>query len=65
MSTLIINSENKEDLKLFKELAKRLGLSAKILTKEEKEDNALYKAMLEGRKTKFVSREAVMKKLSS
>jgi hypothetical protein len=65
MSTLIVNSDNKEDLKLFMELANRLGLTTKILSKEDKEDIALYKAMLEGRKTKFVSREAVMKKLSS
>ena len=65
MSTLIVNSDNKEDLKLFMELANRLGLTTKILSKEDKEDIALYKAMLEGRKTKYVSREAVMKKLSS
>ena len=65
MNTLIITSEKKEDLKLFKELANRLGLSTKILTNEDQEEIALYNAMLEGKKSKFVSREAVMKKLKA
>ena len=65
MSTLIINSGKISDLKFFVELAKRFGISSKILTKDEKEEIGLYKAMLEGRKTKFVSRESVMRKLSA
>ena len=65
MSTLIINSKKIGDLKFFTDLAKRLGLTSKILTTEEMEEIGLYKAMTEGRKTKFISREAVMKKLQS
>ena len=65
MSTLIINSENKEDLKLFKELAKRLGLSTKILTEEEKEDHALLLKMKEVDLTKKVSEASILKKLRS
>ena len=65
MSTLIINSDNKEDLKLFKELAKRLGLSTKILTEEEKEDHALLLMMKEADLTKTVSEESILKKLRS
>lgn len=62
MSTLIINSSKMADLKLFVDLAKQLGISSKMLTQEE---IGLYKAMLEGRKTKLVSRTSVMKKLES
>jgi hypothetical protein len=65
MSTLIINSKNKEDLKIFKELAKRLGLSAKILTEEEREDEALLKLMKKANLTKTVSEKSIMKKLRS
>lgn len=65
MSTLIINSENKEDLKLFKELAKRLGLSTKILTEEEKEDEALLALMKKAMNGKNVSEKSIMKKLRS
>jgi hypothetical protein len=65
MSTLIINSENKEDLKLLKELAKRLGLSTKILTEEEKEDHALLLKMKEVDLTKKVSEASILKKLRS
>ncbi len=65
MSTLLINSEKEEDLNLFLELAHRLGLTAKVLSKDEKEEIGLHNAMVEGRKTKFVSKEAVMKKLKS
>ncbi|MEI6815160.1 MAG: hypothetical protein WCL14_01020 [Bacteroidota bacterium] len=63
MSTLIINSENKDDLKLFKELAKRLGLSSKILTEEEKEDHALLLMMNEADLSKKVSEASILKKL--
>lgn len=63
MNTLIIDVNKIADLKLFMELAKRLGISSKILTKEEKEEIGLYKAMQEGKKTKLVSRESIMRKL--
>jgi hypothetical protein len=65
MSTLIINSENKEDLKLFKELAKRLGLSTKIITEEEKEDFGLLLMMKEVDLSKKVSEKSILKKLRS
>ena len=65
MSALIINANKMADLKLFVDLAKRLCISSKMLTQEEKEEIGLYKAMLEGRKTKLVSRTSVMKKLES
>lgn len=63
MKTLIINTENQSDLKLLMNLVKRLGFDSRILTDEEKEDMGLLKAMLEGKKSKIVSRSIIMKQL--
>ena len=63
MSGLIITATNKSDLKLFSDLARRIGLKAKPMSDEDILDFGLLKAMQEGRKTKFVSRERIMKKL--
>ena len=63
MTGLIITTSNKTDLKLFSDLARRIGIKANPLTDEDILDLGLLKAMEEGRKTKFVSRKRVMKKL--
>ncbi|MEI6898902.1 MAG: hypothetical protein WCL00_03410 [Bacteroidota bacterium] len=63
MTGLIITSKSKTDLKLFSELARRIGVKARSVSDEEILDLGLLKAMEEGRKTKFVSRDSVMKKL--
>lgn len=64
MSGLIITASNKTDLKLFSDLAKRIGVKVKTLTDEEILDLGLLKAMEEGRKSKYVSKERIMNKLS-
>ena len=63
MESILLNTKSKSHLKLFQELAKELGISFHVLTKEEKEDMGLLIAMEEGKKTSFVSREKVMKYL--
>lgn len=63
MTGLIITTTNKSDLKLFTDLARRIGIKAKSLSDEDIIDLGLLEAMEEGRKTKFVSRERIMKKL--
>ena len=50
-------------MKLFAELAKRMGLKATELSLEEMEDIALGRAMEEGKKSGLVSEETVMKTL--
>jgi hypothetical protein len=65
MKTILINTETMADAKIFLVLAKKLGFNSHVLSEEEKEDIGLYKAMLKAQKTKFVSREQVMKKLNS
>ncbi len=63
MNAVIIRSNNKTDIKLLTDLANRLGISFKTLSEEELLDMGLLKAMEEGKKSKFVPREQIMKKL--
>jgi hypothetical protein len=63
MTGLIITAANKSDLKLISDLARRIGIKAKPVTDEDILDLGLLKAMEEGRKTKFVSRDRIMGKL--
>ena len=63
MTGLIITASKKADLKLISDLARRIGIKAQPVTDEDILDIGLLKAMEEGRQTKFVSRERVLKKL--
>lgn len=63
MNGLIITSTSKTDLKLFVDLANRIGVSIKTLSDEELLDIGLLKAMEDGKKTNFVSKERIMQKL--
>lgn len=61
MQSLLINIESVYDKQLLLSLAKRLGLVAKLLTIEEKEDYAFGKAIEAGRKSGYVSENKVIK----
>ncbi|HPW66080.1 MAG TPA: hypothetical protein PLS84_03245 [Salinivirgaceae bacterium] len=63
MNGIIITSTNKTDLKLFIDLANRIGVSFKTLSDDDIIDMGLLGAMEEGKKTKFVPKEKIMKKL--
>ena len=62
MTELLVYPKNSSELKLIRDLMKHLNVKTLLLT-EEQEDVALLNAMKEVDRTKFVSREAVMKKL--
>lgn len=62
MESVIINTKSKSDLQFILDLARKKGFPFKIITDEEKEDLGLLKAMLEGKKSKFVPRSVMMKK---
>ena len=47
MTSIIIHAENKSDISLLKELSKKMGLSAHILSDDEKEDINLGQAIKE------------------
>lgn len=65
MSTLVIQSKSKNNLKLIADLAKKIGDNATYLSKEQVEDLALGTYMNKVRTGKKVSFEVVMKKLAS
>ena len=45
MESIIIHSDSKKDLSLLQQLAEKMGLKTHLLTKSEKEDIALAKAI--------------------
>ena len=63
MELVIKNITSTEDLKLFTELAKRLGLKTAKLTEQKKEDIGLGAAIEKGRKSGYASEDAVMSTL--
>ena len=63
METVLINVEKKSDLAFIINLAKKLGMSAKALTKAQVEDWKLAQKIESGMKTSTVSRTEVMKAL--
>jgi hypothetical protein len=63
METVMLTAKNKSDLKPLIELAKKLGMKAKSLSRSEMEDYMLAKKIEEGLKTKTVSRNSVIRAL--
>ncbi len=63
MELVIKDIKSREDIKLFTELAKRLGLKTAKLSMQEKEDIGLGLAIEEGRKSGYVSEGTVLKTL--
>ena len=63
MESLVITPTSKKDSLLLKSIATKMGFDVKVLSDSEKEDMGLLRAMFEGRKTKLVSKEEVMKNL--
>lgn len=64
MRTVILNADSQSDLNLLLQFAKRLGIKAKVLSKEELEDHVFGKMMDEEKTGEDASRDEVMKKLS-
>ena len=63
METIVVNGEDSSDMKLLLELAKKLGLSVKKLSKSEAEDWSLVQHIKDGMKSDDVTRDEVMKAL--
>ena len=63
MQTAIINSNSKADLKLLLDIAKKIGLTAKILTEAEKEEMGLVNAIKQGRTGESINTASYIKKL--
>ena len=54
METLLVQGNSKADIKIFENLAKRLGLKSKFIDLEAIEDIALANAMETGRTGQYV-----------
>lgn len=63
MEAVLFNIEKKGDINFLLELAKKLGISAKALTKTEIEDWKLAQRIETGMKTSNTSRAEIMKAL--
>jgi hypothetical protein len=61
METLLIQSESKKDMKMFADLAKKIGLTTKHLTNEALEDIRLAGAMKIGRTGEYVDTQSFFK----
>lgn len=63
METLILKSDSAINIKLIAEIAKKMGIKAKILTEQEKEDMGLLNAIKKGKTGQYVNNEDFIKKL--
>lgn len=64
MRTVILNADSQSDLNLLLQFAKRLGIKAKVLSKEDMEDHVFAQMIDEEKTGEDVSRDEIMKKLS-
>jgi hypothetical protein len=63
METIIISSESKGNIKLLKELAKKLGDSVKTVSLEQKEDIAFGQMLKKAESGNLISKESILNKL--
>ena len=63
MQTLVLKSNSAVDIKLIAEIAKKMGIKAKILTDEEKEDIGMLNAIMKGKTGQYIDNEDFIKKL--
>lgn len=64
MQTLVITPKTKAQFKLLADLLAEMNIKAMVLSEEEKEALGLLKLMEEADRSKTVSKETIMKKLS-
>lgn len=63
MEAVLLNSDSKSDMKLLLDLARKIGIKARVITESEMEDIGLANAMKQGRTNEFIDNEAFLKKL--
>lgn len=63
MTQIILDTKTNKEARLLLEIAQRMNIKGRRINFALAEDIALAAAIDEGRKTKKVSRESVMKKL--
>jgi hypothetical protein len=63
METVLLNSDSRSDMKLLLDLAKKIGIKARVITESEIEDIGLANAIKQGRTNEYIDNEAFLKKL--
>jgi len=63
MQTLVLKSDSASNIKLIAEIAKKMGVKAKILTDEEKEDIGMLNAIMKGKTGQYIDNEDFVKML--
>jgi len=63
MESAILTGNSKKDIQLLISIAEKMGINAKFLTKDEMEDFAMGKAIIEGRTGEFVDTEEFLNSL--
>ncbi len=63
MEAVVLHSSSKTDIKLLVELAKKIGITVKYLSEEDKEDIGLSNAIKKGRTGQLVETSSFLKKL--
>ncbi len=63
MRTAILSSESDADIQLLIELANKLGIKTKVLTKEDAEDLAMAYAIEKGKTREYVDTQNFIKNL--
>lgn len=64
MNSIIITPRNKSEERLLADLFRKMGIGAKVLSAEEKEDMGLARLMAQADRKQKVSRDTIIKKLS-
>ena len=64
MESAILTTTSKKDLQLLLDLAKKIGIKSKLLSKAEIEDLGLKQAIRKGRTGKYVDTDKFLKNLN-
>ena len=65
MTTLLVTPKNETELKFISQLLHKMGVAAKPLSDDEKEEMGLAILMKQANRNHKVSRETIMKKLKT
>ena len=64
MKSILINTKSKKELDFVSELLNKLQISSRTLNSEDIEDIGMGELMKEADRTKTISRDVIMKKLT-
>jgi len=63
MEAAILSGKSKKDIQLLLTIAKKMGIKAQFLSKDDLEDIGIAKAIIEGKSGEFVDTDEFLKSL--